>query len=148
MYTSFGINDRKILLKNNDISDISIYKIYRDFLIRCIETCKNFSSKISMHELMQYSASKLLVDGDVMSMSQGLEFRFPFLDIDLVSDVLSFKNNINSFSKYNKDKIIIRESIKDFPNHLMMRKKMGFTLPITDFIKIEIDKNFNEINSV
>ena len=76
-----------------------------------------------MHELMQYSASKLLVDGDVMSMSQGLEFRFPFLDIDLVSDVLSFKNNINSFSKYNKDKIIIRESIKDFPNHLMMRKK-------------------------
>ena len=83
-----------------------------------------------------------------MSMSQGLEFRFPFLDIDLISDVKKKKNNISSFSNLHKDKSIIKRSIQNFPNGLMMKRKMGFTLPITDFIKTEIINNLDDINSV
>ncbi len=145
----FGINERRDLMRENrQFSIISISENYENFLEKSINSSKSLSSKISMHELMQYSASKLLIDGDVMSMSQGLEFRFPFLDVDLISEVLSLKNNISSFSNFHKDKSIIKRSIKNFPHDLMMKKKMGFTLPITDFIKNEIINNFDDINSV
>lgn len=145
----FGINERRDLMREeNNFSIMSISEGYENFLEKSINSSKSLSSKISMHELMQYSSSKLLIDGDVMSMSQGLEFRFPFLDIDLISDVLSLKNNISSFSNLHKDKSIIKRSIQNFPNGLMMKRKMGFTLPITDFIKTEIINNLDDINSV
>lgn len=91
----------------------------------------------------------LLLVGDKLSMANGLEERFPFLDNDLVAfaqkipvkhKLGNFHNmkrpdeNINSkrlkYQDYDDGKNVLRKAMMDFiPHEIINRKKQGFSAP-------------------
>lgn len=86
-----------------------------------------------------------LVKADRGSMSQSLEVRSPFLDVDLAEFVMALPSKY----KYsmNKNKILLKEIAKEYlPREVIDRKKMGFGLPLnkwlTNNFKGEVEKSF------
>ncbi len=99
-----------------------------------------FLSKISVLELETYLQNVLLRDVDQMSMANSMEIRVPFLDHDLVSYVLSIKDD---FKHSNYPKKLLVDSFEDWlPKEIINRKKMGFVLPWDSWMKNEL-KDFS-----
>jgi asparagine synthase (glutamine-hydrolysing) len=92
----------------------------------------------------------LLLVGDKLSMANGLEERFPFLDNDLVEfaqkipikyklanlenmkrlDENTVGNKKDIFQQYNEGKNVLREAMNNFlPDRIINRKKQGFSAP-------------------
>lgn len=96
-------------------------------------------------DLLQNSLPALLRYEDHNSMSQSIEARVPFLDIDLVEFVVSLPSNYkirNGWTKW-----IMRQALKDIlPEKILKRKwKVGFTTPEISWMrksKSEIEKIF------
>jgi len=105
---------------------------------------KSTQVAISTLELLQYSSNKLMVDGDVMSMANGVELRVPFLDIDLVKSAHQLNKSIPNRS-YMKSELV--DSVKDFPIDLINRSKKGFTLPIKHWLKDLFKKDLERSKS-
>ena len=93
-------------------------------------------SEVSVYELSTYMQNTLLRDTDQMSMASALEVRVPFLDHQLVEYVLSVSDEI----KYPlTPKSLLTDSFKGLvPNEVIYRKKMGFVLPWTEWLKNEL----------
>jgi asparagine synthase (glutamine-hydrolysing) len=93
-------------------------------------------SEVSVYELSTYMQNTLLRDTDQMSMASALEVRVPFLDHQLVEYVLSVSDEI----KYPlTPKSLLIDSFKGLvPNEVIYRKKMGFVLPWTKWLKNEL----------
>ena len=93
-------------------------------------------SEVSVYELSTYMQNTLLRDTDQMSMASALEVRVPFLDHQLVEYVLSVSDEI----KYPlTPKSLLTDSFKGLvPNEVIYRKKMGFVLPWTKWLKNEL----------
>lgn len=78
---------------------------------------------------------------DLMSMANSLEVRVPFLD----KNVIAFSNSIiPKFEiKHHINKLILK---KDLANHidskLINKKKKGFTVPISNWLKNELKEDF------
>lgn len=92
----------------------------------------------------------LLIVGDKLSMANGLEERFPFLDNDLVDfaqkipvkhklgnlelmkriDENDFRDKKSLYKEYNDGKTVLRKAMMDFmPDKILNRKKQGFSAP-------------------
>ena len=93
-------------------------------------------SEVSVYELSTYMQNTLLRDTDQMSMASALEVRVPFLDHQLVEYVLSVSDEI----KYPlTPKSLLTDSFKGLvPNEVIYRKKKGFVLPWTEWLKNEL----------
>jgi asparagine synthase (glutamine-hydrolysing) len=101
-------------------------------------------------EIKTFLPSLFLV-GDKLSMANGLEERFPFMDNDLVDfaqkipvkhklgnltnkikkiNENEFKEKINIYKEYDDGKNVLRKAMKDFlPENIINRKKQGFSAP-------------------
>ena len=92
----------------------------------------------------------LLLVGDKLSMANGLEERFPFLDNDLVNfaqsipvehklgnlekmldiDENDFRDKRKLYQEYNDGKNVLRKAMMNFvPENIINRKKQGFSAP-------------------
>jgi len=92
----------------------------------------------------------LLIVGDKLSMANGLEERFPFLDNDLVNfsqkipirhklgkldlmkriDENEFRDKRNLYNEHDDGKTVLRKAMHDFlPEKIINRKKQGFSAP-------------------
>ena len=92
----------------------------------------------------------LLIVGDKLSMANGLEERFPFLDNDLVNfaqkipvkhklgnlefmkrvDENEFRDKKTVYTEHNDGKTVLRKAMMDFiPEKILNRKKQGFSAP-------------------
>jgi asparagine synthase (glutamine-hydrolysing) len=99
-------------------------------------------ASISILELAHYGANKLLQDGDVMSMANGLELRFPLLDVDLIRAVLNTPQRQKVGSKATPKKALV-QAVSNMPIDLIDKTKRGFTLPISQWIT-EMDISTHE----
>ena len=71
-----------------------------------------------------------------MSMANSLEVRVPFLDHNLVEDMLNIRN---SHKKNQVTKGLLINAFKDLiPSEIYNRKKQGFTIPIKKWMKNEL----------
>ncbi len=89
---------------------------------------------LSILELAQYGANKLLQDGDVMSMSNSIELRFPLLDVDLIKAVIHAPEKLKKIVGKSTQKKLLSMAIPSMPVDLMDNKKRGFTLPINQWM--------------
>lgn len=90
-------------------------------------------NRASWFETNLYMQNQLLKDTDYMSMSHGIEVRVPFLDQDLVSNVLKIHPAIKFSSKLHK--ILLIEAFKEvLPEPVWNRKKMGFSFPFQEWM--------------
>lgn len=94
-------------------------------------------SRILYTDLKTYLPGDILVKVDRMSMANSLEVRAPILD----HHVIEFAASIPSHLKYFKGekKYILKQALqKVLPHEIMYRKKMGFSVPLSDWFGGEL----------
>jgi len=98
-------------------------------------------NRVSAAEIESYMQHVLLRDSDQMSMAHSLEIRVPFLDHNVVELATHLSNDL----KYpTSPKKFLTETFADIlPDEVVNRKKMGFTLPWSVWMKNEL-KEFTE----
>ena len=153
----------KILRSSNSKMEIyfSLLKVNQDINKSFFQNSTNLDSyftkeikeillnkKISDHDKMMTIDQNFYLNGDILhkvdraSMNVGLETRIPFLN----SKVYEFAQNLPSDLKFNKGygKWILRELSKKYiPSDIYLRKKMGFSIPLNKWIKINSKKIIN-----
>jgi len=98
-------------------------------------------NRVSAAEIESYMQHVLLRDSDQMSMAHSLEIRVPFLDHNVVELATHLSNNMKNPTSPKK---FITETFSDIlPHEVVNRKKMGFTLPWSVWIKNEL-REFTE----
>jgi asparagine synthase (glutamine-hydrolysing) len=98
-------------------------------------------NRVSAAEIESYMQHVLLRDSDQMSMAHSLEIRVPFLDHNVVELATHLSNNLKNPTSPKK---FLTETFSDIlPHEVVNRKKMGFTLPWSVWIKNEL-RDFTE----
>ncbi|MBH71527.1 MAG: asparagine synthase (glutamine-hydrolyzing) [Pelagibacteraceae bacterium] len=90
----------------------------------------NITEQMQLMDMNNYLPDDILTKVDRASMNFGLEVRVPYLDKDLVKFVWS----IDSQKKDSK-KILKNILYKYIPKKLVSRPKMGFSVPLNDWLK-------------
>lgn len=127
-----GDQDRHHLLKK---------PIYQGLNIFAGETFEDLND-VLMADQSMVLPNDMLKKVDLMSMSQSLEVRTPFLDHRLVE----FANSLPVHHKMDKksSKRILRDVFADYlPERVLKRGKKGFEIPIREWLGDELEKQFN-----
>lgn len=142
----FSYRQRKKLLQSDP--PLGVLGIHDDWVKNFNQQSTNLvsnSSLITVMEILNYGSNKLLQDGDIMSMTNSLELRFPFLDVDLIDEVLKFSDNdkMNN-KKYNKP--LLLKAINNLDLSLINNKKQGFTIPVNKWKDKKIDSEIKNLS--
>jgi len=98
-------------------------------------------NRVSAAEIESYMQHVLLRDSDQMSMAHSLEIRVPFLDHQVVELATHLSNDLKFPTTPKK---FLTETFTDIlPDEVVNRKKMGFTLPWSVWMKNEL-RDFTE----
>ncbi len=98
-------------------------------------------NRVSAAEIESYMQHVLLRDSDQMSMAHSLEIRVPFLDHQVVELATHLSNDLKNPISPKK---FLNETFADIlPEEVVNRKKMGFTLPWSVWMKNEL-RDFTE----
>jgi len=98
----------------------------------------NHLAKILYTDLKTYLPGDILTKVDRTSMANSLEVRAPILDHNVIEFAASIPVNL----KYNRGdkKYILKQTIKNLlPPTVLYRKKMGFSVPLADWFRGEIN---------
>ena len=94
-------------------------------------------SRILYTDLKTYLPGDILVKVDRMSMANSLEVRAPILDYELIEFSAGLRPELK-FKKGEK-KVVLKEAFKkDLPCEILYRKKMGFSVPLADWLRGEL----------
>ncbi len=94
-------------------------------------------NQISRLELQGYMSRTLLRDSDAMSMAHSLELRVPLIDHELVEYVVGLPGDYKLSG--NSPKALLVEALDGLiPAEIVHRKKQGFEMPITNWLKNEL----------
>jgi asparagine synthase (glutamine-hydrolysing) len=117
------------------IGDYDPFSVTRDYYHKA--DTDDHLSKILYTDLKSYLCGDILVKVDRMSMAHSLEVRAPILD----HEVIEFAAAIPPELKYNcgeKKYILKRAFHKILPQETMYRKKMGFSVPLAEWLRGEL----------
>ena len=90
--------------------------------------------KMMILDILTYLPGDILCKVDRSSMSHSLESRVPFLDPELVKFAINLP--IHYKVKGSRGKLILREILSSYiPKEIFERPKMGFGIPINDWIR-------------
>lgn len=153
------------LVPDQDKSELFQAGIYRDINLNepreIFERVFTFNRRLDYNRPEDHIANSLyfeaktflpglLLVGDKLSMANGLEERFPFLDNDLVEfaskipvrhklgglsemlriDENEFRNKRKVYQEFNDGKTVLRKAMEHFiPERIINRKKQGFSAP-------------------
>lgn len=90
-------------------------------------------AELSWGEISHYLRDVLLRDSDAMSMAHSIELRVPFLDHPLVTRVLSYAAG-EKFNPQRPKDLLLRATHDLIPKQIWNRPKMGFALPMRDWM--------------
>ena len=133
-------NDTDILLSNSFNSPDTIKRIIKDRGREIYSERKNILSrakglnkidKMSFYDIYTYLPHVLLRQ-DKAGMMANIENRVPFLYEPVIAHALNLKTKVGQFGGKTTLKKI---SLKYFPAELVLRKKCGFGLPISEWLK-------------
>ncbi len=116
----------------------------KDITKPLFEKCQNGSNivKMQMIDIRNWLLNDILLKCDRMTMASSIEGRTPFTD----KEVFNLARTIQMDYKVTKDntKVALREAAKkDIPNEAYKKKKLGFPVPIREWMKEE--EFYNEI---
>jgi asparagine synthase (glutamine-hydrolysing) len=99
--------------------------------------------EVSQCELSLYMRNQLLKDSDVMSMSQGLELRVPFVDRTLFETVA----RIPASSRLRQGKKLLIEAVPEIPEWVVNQPKRGFLFPYQKWASTTWEGMFQRTNA-
>ena len=101
------------------------------------------AEKQAVFDLNYYLKDDLLVKVDRMSMYYGLECRSPFLDRDVVRLALQIDGRLKI--RHGERKWILKQILSKYlPDHLVHKKKWGFSIPLAKWLKNELRYLFDK----
>jgi len=107
---------------------------------------KKYLEKINLLFLKYYLQDDILFKVDRASMYNSLEVRAPFLDFQLADFINSLP--LNYKLKGLETKCILKELMKDkLPKNIIYRKKKGFGIPLTQWLKKDLKNYMLEVLS-
>ena len=105
---------------------------------------ESYFDKMTHFDFKTLLPSLLQVE-DRMSMAHGVESRVPFLDHELVEFAATMPSNIK-FKDGTLKRILTNTMKHELPNEILERKnKMGFPVPLNDWMKDELKDFINDI---
>lgn len=117
------------------LGDYHPSKISTDFYAQCDGL--DHLSRILYTDMKTYLPGGILVKVDRMSMANSLEVRAPILDYKLIEFAATLPSDLK-YRKGNK-KYLLKEAFKeDLPDDILYRKKMGFSVPLAEWLRGEI----------
>ena len=146
---------RDVLISNKKYKDSILFEAYSSmsdsFLKKLLKTNKNlksnykldyklFKDKMSLFialDFRNYLQNDMLVKVDRATMSQSIEGREPLLDHRLVEYVAGLPTNYKYF-KGDKKRILKDILFTYIPEELFVKKKLGFTVPIYDWLREDL----------
>ncbi len=136
----FNYYDRKKLLKSDSITE-NFADTYREESF--IEN-SSILDRATFFDFMNYLSEDILVKVDRASMASSLETRAPFLDYRLIEFAfLELPNKYKATSSQRK--IILKKLAKKIlPKEFDLKRKQGFSLPLSKFFKDSSWKEFIE----
>ncbi|MEW8027523.1 MAG: asparagine synthase (glutamine-hydrolyzing) [Candidatus Thiodiazotropha sp.] len=135
MMLNSAVNQKDIVDRAVTSSGINALE-YRKYVAASVMNYEKTMDMVSLQDQLTYLVS-ILNRQDKMSMGASVEARVPFIDYRLVE----FANSIPSSIKIEKTntKLLIKTIAEKYlPKDLIYRRKSGFGVPISDWIK---DKN-------
>jgi asparagine synthase (glutamine-hydrolysing) len=100
-------------------------------------------SRASLADLVTYLPCDLMTKVDIASMAHGLECRQPFLDYRLVEFAASLPASLKF--RFGRGKRLLRRTFERLlPRQIWTRKKMGFGVPLGDWLKNELREMMRE----
>jgi asparagine synthase (glutamine-hydrolysing) len=100
--------------------------------------------KLLYLDINSYLPEDLLVKMDIATMANSLEARVPFLDHEFMEFVAGIPSHFKL--KGSVTKFILKETFSDFlPGAVLRRKKMGFGVPISRWIRNELRNYVYEV---
>lgn len=111
-----------------------------------IEEVDDFTpiEQMMLNDICSYMAEGILVKVDRASMAYSLEVRAPFLS----RQVFEYAWRLGDEQRVNATtgKVMLRELLKKhIPQHLVDRPKMGFGIPLSDWLKHDLEEWGNEL---
>ena len=94
-------------------------------------------SRILYTDMKTYLPGDILVKVDRMSMANSLEVRAPLLDYELIEQAARLPSSIK-FRDGEKKYVLKQAFARDLPDDILYRKKMGFSVPLADWLRGEI----------
>ena len=120
-----SVNSPRVVANNLNCDYAEVVNTVSDY------TSKHYNSKFDNNlfsftelDLNFYTRNQLLKDGDVFSMSNSIEMRFPFLSRRIVD--YSFSASIHKIQNVNSNKNLLRNILPPSVKSLLAREKMGF----------------------
>lgn len=99
--------------------------------------------KLLYTDIKTYLVGDILVKVDRMSMANSLETRAPLLDYKLMEYVATIPANLKL--RDNETKYILKKSLeKLLPDDILYRKKMGFSIPLAEWLTNEFNNLFED----
>ncbi len=98
-------------------------------------------SKILYTDIKTFLPGDILVKADRMSMAHSLEVRAPLLDYEIVEYAARIPSSLK-LHKGSKKYILKQAFNKLLPEDILNRKKMGFSVPLADWLKTEFNQLF------
>lgn len=138
----FTEREKQKLLSTELLQAVSIRSV-SDYYASLIHNNLDPIAQTSYIETHGYMAHTLLRDVDVMSMAHSLEVRVPFLDHALAEFVFA----LPAEWKWNQglNKFVLRQAMRDLlPVAITERSKMGFDLPVGDWVQNGLKPLFME----
>ncbi|MCX6717341.1 MAG: asparagine synthase (glutamine-hydrolyzing) [Candidatus Taylorbacteria bacterium] len=121
--------------KNTYFSDSELNKILINKNIKNKKEKKSSLNDVIRFDILNYMPGDILTKIDRASMSNGLELRSPFLDVDFASFCISLPNRLKINNK--EDKVILRETFSsEWPEEIRKRSKQGFGAPIKEWLEL------------
>ncbi|WP_203288474.1 asparagine synthase (glutamine-hydrolyzing) [Metabacillus sp. cB07] len=94
-------------------------------------------SRMQYIDLMTWLKGDILVKADKMTMAHSLELRVPFLDKEVFRSAAQIPHEWKV--KNSETKYLLRKAVRDLvPPHVLHRRKLGFPVPIRDWLKDEM----------
>lgn len=101
-------------------------------------------SKAQYVDIKTYMTEDILVKVDRMSMAHSLEVRSPILDHELMEFAASLPSDLKLNKKESKY-ILKKMNEKRLPPDILYRKKQGFRVPLSEWLKGELKTYINEV---
>jgi asparagine synthase (glutamine-hydrolysing) len=125
----------KNIINYQYINDISDFEKFNNLI-------KDVQEKFMYFDTMNYLPEDILTKVDRASMHYSLEVRVPLLDYRIVEFAWSLP--IKYKIKDNKQKIILRDILKkNVPLNLIKNNKMGFGIPVDNWIRTKLIERVN-----
>lgn len=104
----------------------------------------DFLNKMLFGDMLSYRSNDLMVKTDRATMAVGLEARAPFMDYELAE--YSWRLPQHMKVQGGKGKWVLREVLKRYvPQELYERPKMGFSVPIEEWLKGSLNGWANDL---